>query len=303
MRDLKLGLVCISEMLRDTNRLSFKTITRKSYNKAGCDAGLITLSRRILHNTCVIRVILEHCHTLGIVHYRMSSDTFPLVTDPTLGISMDDLPDIIEIKSNLLAAGDYARRVGITCSSHPSAFNVLCSYSETVVKNSITELNHQSDVLEIMGFSPDFKTPMCLHLSCAPRLSVECLNSYVSRFLNNLSQCNIGVQSRLVLENEDKGYWNAAALYANFGDLIPLVYDNLHDKCNPSSGCMVAQFKSTWRGFTPVFHWSEGIESSNKHTARASHIPSVVNNNRDCIWEVEIKDKDYAILEIFDTLL
>jgi UV DNA damage endonuclease len=300
MPSLKLGLVCISEVLRE-RKLAFNTMTRKSFNEHGRVGGLPILSKRILHNTAIVLEILKHCAAVGISHYRMSSDTFPLVTDKTLGLSIDDLPDITSIKANLLAAGDYARRVGISISSHPSQFNVLASYTESVVRNTIDELNHQSLVLDLMGFSHDFSTPMCLHLSCAPKLNLECIDSYVGRFLHNLAACDIGVQSRLVLENEDKGFWNCERLHSNFFDYIPLVYDNLHDACNPSDTCndsIVRIFRNSWRGFTPVFHWSEGIDGTNKHTGSASHIPSVVLNNPDVTWEVELKDKDYAILKI-----
>lgn len=300
MYHLKLGLVCISEQLRE-HKKAFKTMTRKSFGEHGREAGITILSNRILHNTVTVLEVLRHCSLSGIRHYRMSSDTFPLITDKTLGLTISDLPDIEQIINNLLAAGRYARSVGITISSHPSQFNVLTSYSETVVRNTIDELNHQSAVLDMMGFEHDFKTPMCLHLSCGPKLNLESMTSYVGRFLHNLASCDIGVQSRLVLENEDKGYWNCTRLHTNFFDYIPLVYDNLHDACNPSDEdhkSIVQVFKNSWRGFTPVFHWSEGVDGTNKHTPRASHIPKVVINNTDCIWEVELKDKDLAIQEI-----
>lgn len=300
MQSLKLGLVCISEILR-ARKIAFKTMTRRSFNEHGHAAGLCILNDRILHNSKVVLEIVKHCSSIGIAHYRVSSDLFPLISDKTLGLSIYSLPDIEQIKENLFDAGQYARDAGISISSHPSQFNVLASYNETVVLNTITELNHQSLVLDLMGFGHDFKTPMCLHLSCAPKLQIESIDSYVNRFLHNLASCDIGVQSRLVLENEDKGYWNCHNLYSNFAEYIPLVYDNLHDKCNPSDADpdnLIEIFKNSWLGFTPVFHWSEGVGSSSKHARVASHIPAVVSENTDAIWEVELKDKDQAIIEI-----
>ena len=45
-------------------------------------------------------------------------------------------------------------------------------------------------------------------------------------------------------------------------------------------------------------HWSEGINNTKSHTDYASHVPSIVSDNLDCIWEVELKAKDKSIVKI-----
>ena len=60
--------------------------------------------------------------------------------------------------------------------------------------------------------------------------------------MRNFFACDIGVRNRLVLENEDKGFWSCQNLYKYFYSYMrhvynfnfPLTLDNLHDKCNPS---------------------------------------------------------------------
>lgn len=303
---MRLGLVCISEMLRDNNRLSAKTMTRKGFNAMPRKLALLLLSDRTLYNSEVVYRTIETLISNGIRHYRVSSSIFPCLTDATLKLTYADLADIDTIKENLKAAGDLARAHGVSLSCHPDQFNVLSSYTPDVIERSIKELNHQSNVLDMMGCSKDLTSPMCLHLNKSPDLKRESVHDYRERFLRSLSRCNAGVRARLVLENEDKGYWTTEQLHRWFGAYRALVYDNLHDACNPSihPAEAVQLFRATWREYTPVFHWSEGTDAKPRsHAARASHLPAIIAANSDCIWEVELKDKDYAIVEILNNLL
>lgn len=299
---MKLGLVCISEILKAKEKIAFKTMTRKSFNSMSRNTAIAILSSRILHNTAVVRVIIAHLSNVGISHYRISSCMFPLVTDPSLHLSYTDLPDINAIYKNLDEAGALARKLNISLSCHPDQFNVLASYNPSVVEKSIHELNHQSHVLDLMGCPQDLSSPMCLHLNRAPDFKCETVEQYKGRFLKNLARCSDGVRARLVLENEDKSFWNCANLYEHFSDVRALVYDNLHDACNPSHEMEnnIQLFRNTWAQHVPVFHWSEGINGSRAHCDRASHVPSCVTENLDCTWEVELKAKDFAILEILN---
>jgi UV DNA damage endonuclease len=305
----KLGLVCISEILKQKNKGGFKTMTRAGFKKFGSRQDAIAcLSDRILHNSKLTGQILKHLHDHGIAHYRCSSSMFPLISDPETNVSLDDLPDIADIKANMASAGDFARLHKISVSFHPDQFNVLVSYNPEVVARTINELNHQSATLDMMGFSQDFGSPMCLHLNKSPDLKKETLNQYVQRFVENLAKCSTGVQNRLVLENEDKGFWNCHNLNLYFGRIRPLVYDNLHDDCNISDSLPLQNAKDfikTWpESHIPVFHWSEsaGLNRKTAHATDASYIPQVVLENPEVVWEVELKGKDVAILKIFEKM-
>lgn len=303
---LNLGLVCISEMLREKEKLHSRTMTRKQFLKESKNISIPELSSRIFHNVEVLKKTLAMCCENGIKHYRVSSSMFPLITDKTLHLNYDDLPELDQIVSSLKEAGDYARSVGITLSCHPSQFNVLTSLSDETIKNTITELNHESQVLDWMGCKQDYSTPMCLHLSRSPK-GEETDYEYLSRFMDSFYACSDGVQGRLVLENEDKGYWNCENLYSVFSSYIPLVYDNLHDACNPSSilssQYWVSAFSETWSDHIPVFHWSEGIDGTRKHSNYFSHIPEIIKTNQNqIIWECEVKAKDFAITEILNVI-
>jgi len=300
---MRLGLVCISEILRSKEKLHSRAMTRKRFLTEDRAVSMVELSARIAHNVLVLSKTIQTCHENGIGHLRVSSSIFPLVTDETLKLSYEDLPDIDSIISGLGKAGDLARQYDITLSCHPSQFNVLASLSEDTIRRSILQLNHESQVLDWLGCKSDYSSPMCLHLNRSPGVE-EFTTQYFDRFCEGFWRCSKGVQNRLVLENEDKGYWSCENLYNTFNGFIPFVYDNLHDQCNPSSIPYSDQwaklFKGTWGVHTPVFHWSEGIDGSNKHADYFTHVPAVVQLNKDVTWECEVKSKDKAICKIKD---
>lgn len=299
---MKLGLVCISEILKKKDKsLAFKTMTRKRFLELGRDAALVELSSRILHNCKLTKQIILHCAANNISHYRISSCIAPLITDATLNISYDDLPDMQAIASALQDAGTTAQTCGVSISSHPDQFNVLASYNPDVVDRSIKELNHQAYMLDLMGLPQDYSAPMCLHLNLSFDSGKEDIYQYINRFGSSFNNCDEGVRRRLVLENEDKGFWNCSNLYKYFRPFLPLVFDNLHDAVNPSDFCHFKLFKNTWRNYTPIMHWSEGLpDKPRSHAEFASHVPSVVAANKDCVWEFELKGKDEAILRVLN---
>jgi UV DNA damage endonuclease len=296
---MNIGLVCISEILKEKNKQNaFQTMTRSRFNALPRTDAIAQLSSRIRHNASLCVKIIQHCASIGIKHYRISSSLFPLITDETLGLCYSDLPDWQSIQQILLQAGDTARRLSITLSSHPDQFNVLPSLNQDTVRRTIGELNHQAFVLDLFGCPRDYSAPMCLHLNLSFDSNKESILQYMSRFSRAFNSCDSGVRQRLVLENEDKGFWNCENLYKYFKP-FPLVFDNLHDQCNRSSVCHFNLFKSTWGNFRPVMHWSEGTaDKPRSHADFASHLPLVVQNNLDCVWEFELKGKDHAIVKV-----
>ncbi len=52
---------------------------------------------------------------------------------------------------------------------------------------------------------------------------------------------------------------------------------------------------STW-DCAPIFHYSEGKNGTRAHSDMAERLP--VNYDEDVLFDVELKNKDYAILDI-----
>lgn len=322
-----LGLTCISEQLKDKDKkeYSFRTMTRKRFNdlcnKEGRDEAIKELSNRILHNVVVTESIVGHCAKSNIGHYRVSSALFPLVTDETLEISLDELPDIEQIQEELQQVGDTAREHGVSMGSHPDQFNVLASTNPDAVRRTIGELNMQASVLDMMGLPQDHTAPMNIHINYSPK-DDEKLEDVAERFYINLMKCDSGVCNRLTIENEDKGFFNvdncikfSDYLFETFQTPIPVCYDNLHDFCNPSEDRSVTfqaeRCAYTWINqkqsedfvsnfIAPVFHWSEGTpEKPRAHAdyfALGNFPPCIaIEPDKPAKWECEVKGKDKAI--------
>jgi len=319
-----LGLTCISEELKekDKKKYSFRTMTRKRFNdlcvKDGIDEAIKELSQRILHNVRVTRYIIRHCIDNNILHYRLSSALFPLITDENTDVCYDDLPDKICIEEELKFAGKIAKQFNLTIGSHPDQFNVLASCNREAVSRTINELNFQASILDKLGLPQDHTAPMNIHINYTPQAD-ETLELVATRFFRNLSMCNSGVYKRLTIENEDKGFFNvdncikfSEHLFNTFGVGIPVCYDNLHDFCNPSEDHNISfqaeRCAYTWVNqgegdnnfLAPVFHWSEGTPEKPRSHAEYFALGNVpphiaIEPNKEAKWECEVKGKDKAI--------
>ena len=294
------GLVCISEVLKDFDKsIAFKAMTRKRFNdlsaKEGREFAMNELSERVLHNAKTTLQIVKHCSSNKINHYRVSSKLFPLVTDPTLKINVDDLKDIELIKSTLADVGQAAKDLDVSLSIHPDQFNVLASEKPEVVNKTVTELNFHAWVLDTMKMPQDYTCPMNIHPSTSTKEPTdENLKKIVDRFWAGFQKTNDGVKKRLVVENEDKGCWNVDNLLKHFR--LPITFDNLHDKCNPSetsSDACMYQCAATWN-VRPLFHYSESHpEKTNPRAHADMPIDKPCSDQYD--WDIELKSKDAAI--------
>lgn len=319
-----LGLTCISEelKLKDKKKYSFRTMTRKRFNdlcvKHDRNEAIRDLSERILHNVRTTRYIIRHCIDNNILHYRLSSALFPLITDENTDVSYEDLPDKTAIEEELQFAGKIAKQFNITIGSHPDQFNVLASCNRDAVARTINELNFQASILDKLGLPQDHTAPMNIHINYTPQAD-ETLELVATRFFRNLSMCSSGVYKRLTIENEDKGFFNvdncikfSEYLFNTFGVGIPVCYDNLHDFCNPSEDHNVAfqaeRCAYTWVNqgdgdnnfLAPVFHWSEGTPQKPRSHAdyfALGNLPPMIaiEPNKEAKWECEVKQKDLAI--------
>jgi len=322
---MNLGLTCISEELKekDKKKYSFRAMTRKRFNdlcvKEGKDETIKELSSRILHNVRATRYIIKHCISNDILHYRLSSSLFPLITDENTDVSFDDLPDKLSIQEELKFAGKIAKKFGVSIGSHPDQFNVLASPNRDAVSRTINELNFQASFLDMLGLPQDHTAPMNIHINYTPKMD-ESLEIVATRFFRNLSMCDKGVYKRLTIENEDKGFFNvdnclkfSDYLFQTFRANIPVCYDNLHDFCNPSEGNLSVAFNAercayTWVNqgegdnnfLAPVFHWSEGKPDKPRSHAdyfALGNIPPhiAIDPDQEAKWECEVKGKDKAI--------
>lgn len=302
--NMKLGLVCISELLREKSPdLAFKTMTRTQFLKKNREESIAELSKRIYHNLTVTYETIKHCREVGIKHYRLSCKLFPLITDKTLNLTIESLINYSAIILKLDQIGKLSKQLNISISIHPDQFVVLGSDSDDVCQRSIDELNFHAMILDLMGLPQNYNCPINIHPSLSAFESPEL---FMQKLVRNFFRCDMGVRNRLVFENEDKGFWTCHNLYEYFHNYMkhtynfhfPLTLDNLHDICNPSfdpHGNKISyeqqflKFYQTWP-VAPVFHWSEGKNNTNAHADKLTVAPP--DMGLDCTFEIEVKKKD-----------
>lgn len=287
----RFGLCCICNALG-----GFRTMTLKKWKSLLEAERLKELSHICLDNVRHAHEVLKYCAKNGIAHYRFSSSMFPVFgADASCPTHPNQLPDYIEICKVLQESGEFLRAHRMTFSTHPGQYTVLFTENESIIKNSIFDLEMHGWLHDALGFPKDKSNPINIH-------PTGC-DDNPENFLKVFQRLSDSVQNRLVLENCDKGYWTCEKLYAfwrnfqKFSPQLSLTYDNLHDFCNPSSSnvCWMTLFSETWRE-TPVFHFSGGKDGAQKrsHLDMPKDFPSFLT--KPFIWEVEFKAKEAAVL-------
>ena len=296
------NLCCISNQLREQGH-KFQTMTYKRFASLPRDEAIATVSARTLNNVRVTYKTMRHCYRNG-WGYRVSSNLFPLLTHKPANLRLTDYPDWYEIQSAFCDIQSLVdpQRVRISC--HPDQFNVLASPDESKVAKTITELNHQGQVMTWMGARHGYWNPINIHVNCTTGDPAD----IAARFMHNLSRCSHDVTSRLVVENEDKGIWTPKLLAQHFD--IPITYDNLHHKCLPDGLTQSQAYDlcyRTWhvgendlRQITPVFHYSESHPDKSNPRSHAD-MPSgkpLLFDSMPADYDIELKEKDFAIQAI-----
>lgn len=129
------------------------------------------------------------------------------------------------------------------------------------------------------------------------------------RFVQSYNLMSNSVRNRLVLENEDKlKSWTVVNLYNNIYERInvPITFDNLHNKCNPSTLLDEQESfdmaVSTWpSGIIPLFHFSESLAGKNPraHADFPTHMPEIYKSCKNPLHlDFEFKAKEAAIKKV-----
>lgn len=296
---MKLSLCCISNILSEQG-IKFRTMTYKSFASKPREESLQKLSEIIRNNIRVSRQTIKHCDNLGIRGYRLSSALTPLITHPDINLSLEELPDFSLIQYEINELKKTIKDTKIRVSAHPSEYITLTSENPAAIENSISDLESHADLFDRLELPKNYNSPLNIHVrkDGDPNLLSQ-------EFMKNFEKLSISVKSRLVLENNDTGNtWTVSNLKKYFYNTngIPVTFDNLHHEIlnhNQSYFDAFYEAKSTWNT-TPIFHYSEGKNNTRAHADMP--IQSPVSFNENIYWDVELKNKDYAILHILNSL-
>ena len=306
------NLCCISLALKKRGH-NHRAMRFTQFEKHNREDALMILGTRILENLNTTLESMKFAKKNG-WGYRISSTLFPLFNLDRAHVELYHLPNAEQLSDKMrdirLFNDQYSPRE-FRISFHPDHFNVLCSTNPEVVRRTINELDHHAWMMdEFAGESSrSYWYPLNIHMS---RSSGD-PETIAREFIQNYKKLSPRVQSRLVLENEDKGQWTPDRLYNLIYQEIgvPITYDNLHHQCNPGSWSVEEAFSrcaDTWQSHKtkPLFHYSEGGANGNPraHVEFATDTPAMFRQRhdlRDSIdvdWDIEIKQKDYAIHHI-----
>ena len=293
---MNLGYACINMSLRSEGVTTNRSMIKKTFKEKGIDYA----SELSLNNVRDLYRIIKWNNDNGIKLFRLSSEMFPWLSE----YKMENLPHYDDISKSLKNTGEFTKENGIRITCHPGPFNVLTSPKESVVKNTIIDLENHGKIFDEMGLS---QTPY-------NKINIHCNGVYgdkksaMDRFCENFKRLSPSVQSRLTVENDDKEsmYSVKDLMYIHNKIGIPIVFDYHHHKF--CTGGLTEQEAlelaiSTWpKGITPVVHYSESKslhENNDKlkpqaHSDFIDKLPNTYGNQVDVM--VESKMKELAIL-------
>jgi UV DNA damage endonuclease len=273
-------------------------MTFKSFSSKERAESLEKLSGIVINNFNTSEKIVRHCAANGIKGYRLSSDLCPVIKHPDVMLGLEDLPNYSDIDDSIKELSQAIKETGIRVSAHPSEYITLTSDDPIKVQHSIIDLELHAEIFDRLELAQSYYNPLNIHI----RKEGEA-KDLSDTFMSNYNMLSESVKKRLVLENNDTGNtWTVNNLIKYFFEPhgIPVTFDNLHhEMLNHDVSHKDAFYAalSTWP-VIPIFHYSEGKNGTRAHRDMAENLP--VNYNEDVLFDVELKNKDYAILDILE---
>jgi UV DNA damage endonuclease len=297
---MKLGYACINTELSNVPKTKRVTTNRSMIKRTFQSKGLPYASELALQNCKDLIKILKWNEERQIKFYRMSSSIFPWASE----YELKQLPDFEQIVKALSEAGKYATKVGQRLSFHPGPFNKLAAKEERIVKNTIKDLEHHSEIFDLMGFKPGYYNKINIHVGAA----YEDKQETAHRFCKNFDRLSDNLKNRLTVENDDKlSLFTTKELYCHIFRFIdmPIVFDYHHHRLHNDGLAedeALDYAMETWGKVTPVCHLSESRKEEQKidcmPQAHSDYVYNPVNtygHNFDLM--IEAKAKESALLK------
>jgi UV DNA damage endonuclease len=291
-----LGYACINMELRKKKIFAGRTCRMDKFKKQG----LQYVGELGIQNLKDLYEIVQWNEKNGIKVFRIGSDIFPWSSE----YEYSDLPQYKEACALLKKIGDYATKVGQRLSFHPGPFNILGSSNPDVVKRTMIDLRHHSEIFDLMGFEPSVYNKINIHIGAAYKDKMSVLN----RWCENYEKLDTNTRKRITVENDDKpSLYTTYDLYQHvFKQVgVPIVFDFHHHSCHPGelshSEALGLAIKTWPTGIKPVVHYSSArqIEDSKaKIQAHADYVYEDIDTfGYDVDVMLECKMKEKALLE------
>jgi len=299
---IRLGYVAIALNLGKVT--SSSTLTYSRYLKMKEEDRLKKLKEITYSNIEALEKILKYNIDNNIHFYRMTSNLIPLATHPEV------MWDYLKyFKKDLEYIGKLIKNNNLRVDAHPDQFNVINSDKESVVENTLTNLNMQVDLFEAMNYE-DGK--MVIHIGGA-KGGKEIASQ---RFIENIKKFPKRISSRLIIENDDKTFNAREVLNISKYTNLPIVFDVHHHNCNNCEEdikILLPEIFKTWESekLPPKLHFSSprDFENDRKHSdfIDAKRFLEFIYNakesvNKDFDIMIEAKKKDITLNRLVEDL-
>jgi len=295
-----LGYACINMTLSEQPKSKRITTNRSMIKRTFRAKGLAYASELALQNSRDLLTILKWNEQHDIRFFRISSDIFPWSSEYRLS----DLPDFDAICDALQDAGDFIEDHGHRITSHPGPFNKLTSPRESVVANTIRDLDTHGELFDMLGLSRTPYNKLNIHVGAHYNDKPMAL----ANFNRNYHRLSEGAKSRLTVENDDKASLYSTKelydeVYQEIG--IPIVHDlHHHTFCTGGLDQEEALLTAamTWGDIKPVVHYSESRsrEQQDPKIRANAHSDMIVDEintyGLDVDVMIEAKSKELALL-------
>lgn len=289
-----LGFACICNTLQENGR--FKTVTVKTLLKLSDEEQAKRLKSIAVDNLYNSLQILKWCKSNNILMYRFSSDLIPLATYVESWSWWED-KDIQNMCSKIK---EFALESEIRISLHPDQFCVLNSDKPHVVQNSIKLLEHLNRLSNMIG-----NKILIIHTGS----TIDGKEKAILRFIDNFNLLSKDIQSKIVLENDDKSFGVSEVLYICETLGIPMILDIHHYNCSNAGESLFdlrERIVATWKGRRPKMHLSSGKTGFiDRHHAdyinEEDYIEALKFAGNEFDIMLECKQKELALLKIRET--
>jgi len=284
---MKIGYPCINRTIGCTADRTFRL---KSYSES-------RLIETVENNLDCLLQILEFNVKYNIFFFRITSDLVPFASHPINRF------DWINHFQNLFEnVGSFIHKHNIRISMHPDQFIVINSPDEGIWERSRAELVYHTQVLDALEL--DSTARIQLHVGGVYGNKPASMERFALRF----SQLPASVQSRLVIENDDRLFTVADCLNVSTITGIPVLFDTFHHSVNNSGETVeqaIALCAETWtmKDGLPMVDYSSQAPGERKGNHAESldpdHYSTFLKNTQSIDFDImlEIKDKEASALK------
>lgn len=296
---MRIGYACL---LAEKESLNYKTCTLKNASEE-------RLRELIAHNLNTLSQMIDYNIKHHILLFRMTSDLIPFASHPVNTLKWWE-----EFRHVFESIGEKIRLSGMRVSMHPGQYTVINSTDEGVIKRSVEELLYHARVLDCMKLDSTHK--LILHIGGIYGDKV----SAIDRFKKSYRTLPKMIQTRLVIENDDRHYTISEVLEIGLNEQIPVVYDNLHHYVNscsrienlqnslPDDVYWISMCQKTWKnqdGSQKVHYSQQAVDKRmGAHSETISlelfrrYVGDLLNANYENIdIMLEVKDKNRSAIK------